>query len=209
MLKQTRGAVCGVLLLIASCGGDDDGGVSSGLPPDEKLSALDGADAKKLCSSMAEGVNGVVSADDRERIACTVLAAPLSVTMSGSEIKGDVAKCKMLVDKCLSGDEISDEDPSFELPETFIDEKAECTESKASAKLESCDATVSEFESCADGLIGALQDQLAILDCETLKDPKKLLEGNDDEDNPLEIDKQPACKALVAKCPDIDFGGED
>jgi hypothetical protein len=204
MLKRARAAGLIGLCLFAGCG-DDDGGskVSSGLPPNEKLSALDSAEAQKLCLSLADGLNGIVTENDRKRIACTVLAVPLSVTQSGDKIQGDVSKCQMLVSKCMGGEKISSQPPEFELPESFVEEN-QCNAANASSNLDGCDASVSEFENCADAIIGALDAQLAILDCKSLSDPEKLM---DMDSSGLEIDSQPACKPLGDKCPDIDFGG--
>lgn len=208
MVRHARVVGCVALFIVAACGSDDGGSskVSSGLPPDEKLSALDGADAMKLCTSMASSLNGVVTDTDRERISCTVLALPQAITISGSgEVAGDVGKCQMLVSKCMSGESISEADPAFELPETFVDEETQCSATEASSKVASCDATVEEFETCATAMVGQLQAQLSILDCKSLSDPKKLMSMSS-EKNDLDIDKQPECKALVEKCPDIDFG---
>lgn len=203
MLKQLRTAGVIGFCLFAGCGGDDGGGkVSSGLPPDEKLSALDTADAQKLCRSLADGLSGVLTDDERERIACTVLAVPLSVTQSGGKVQGDVAKCQMLVSKCMGGEKISSQPPGFELPDSFIDEN-QCSAAEASENLEGCEASVSEFENCADAFIGALDTTLAVLDCKSLSDPEKLMNMDSDA---LEIESMPACKPLETKCPDISFG---
>jgi hypothetical protein len=204
MLKRVRVAGLIGFCLFAGCG-DDDGGskVSSGLPPNEKLSALDSADAQKLCMSLSDGLNGILTETERKRIACTVLAVPLSVTEVGGEVAGDVSKCQMLVSKCMGGEKISSQPPEFELPDSFVDEN-QCSAANASSNLDGCDASVSEFENCADAIIGALDAQLAILDCKSLSNPEML---KNMDSSGLELDSQPACKPLGEKCPEIDFGG--
>lgn len=210
-MRTTRTVGLALALIASACGDDDGGGgrVSSGLPPNDKLSALDSGDAAKLCMSLADSFNNVLSESDRKRIACTVLALPLSLKQSSSgEVEGDVAMCKQLVTKCMNGEKVGTGEPAFEPPSEFIDESS-CSESEASSQFAGCEASVSEFESCASAMLKTLSGRFDIIDCSSLSDPEKIQsEAQDSED--LEIDKQPECKALVSKCPDVDFGsGEE
>jgi hypothetical protein len=196
------------LLVLAACGGDDDDGggtnVSTGLPKTSKLSSLDAGDAKQLCTSLASSFNGVLSDSDKKRITCTVLALPLSITQVNGKIAGDVPKCQQLVQKCMSGDKISEEDPAIDLDQKFISEDS-CDEKQATESLASCDASVSEFESCASAMLTTFSAQYDIFDCKSLSDPEKLM--MDATGGGLEIESLPECKALNSKCPDLDFGG--
>jgi hypothetical protein len=200
-------SVLGVLLL-AGCGDDDGGGteVESGLPADAKLSSLDSGDAQKLCKSMADSFNDVLSDDDLKKISCVVLAVPLSIKAgAGGEVEGDIPKCKDLVSRCMKGETISSEDPEFAPPEEFVAE-SECSAASVSDNFEGCEANVGEFESCASGMLSSLSDRFDIFDCETLRDPKKLLEMDSEG---LDLESNPRCEALYEKCPNIDFGTEE
>ena len=196
-------------LCLVACGGDDDGGgsgggIETGLPKDDKLSALDSADAEKVCKSLASGFNSVLTESDKKRITCTILAIPLSITVSGSgEIAGDIPKCKELVTKCGNGETISSAPPAIDVDEVFINE-SQCTDGSTNENLSSCDATVSEFESCANAMLSQLSKRFDIITCDALSDIEGLMNMDSDD---LEIQNQPECKALYTKCPDIDFGG--
>lgn len=207
MIRSGTVALLSALCLIA-CGGDDGdgsgGGVDTGLPKNEKLSALDSADAEKVCKSLASSFNSVLTESDKQRISCTVLAIPLSIKVSASgKIEGDIPKCKELVAKCGNGEKISSAPPAFEVDDVLIDE-SQCTDGSANENLSSCDATVGEFESCADGMLSQLDERFDIITCDSLSDIEGLMNMNADE---LEIQNQPECKALYTKCPDMDFGG--
>jgi hypothetical protein len=198
----TAVSVCALSLI--ACGDDGGNHVSSGLPANEKLSSLDTGDAQQLCKSLASSFNNVVSDSDRKRIACTVLALPLSVKESSTgQIQADVPKCKSLVTRCLNGETISTEEPAFEVADEFIDE-ASCTDAKASENLAGCEASVSEFETCANAILGALSGKFDIISCDSLSDPEGIMEMSTDD---LELASHPECKQLNSKCPNIDFGG--
>jgi hypothetical protein len=198
------------LLVLAACGGDDDDGggstVSTGLPKTAKLSSLNAGDAKQLCTSLASSFNGLLTDSDKKRITCTVLALPLSITQVNGKIAGDVPKCQQLVQKCMSGEKISDEEAAIDVDQEFISEDS-CEEKQATEALASCDASVSEFESCASAMLTTFSAQYDIFDCKSLSDPEKLM--MDATGGGLEIEEQPACEALNTKCPDLDFGGGD
>jgi hypothetical protein len=197
-------AVLVCALHLVACGDDSGGGVSSGLPPTEKLSSLDTADAQQLCTTVAKSFNNLLSTSDKKRITCTALAAPLSVTESSSgQIQGDIAKCKDLVTRCLNGEDLGTggSTTSF-LPDQFIDESS-CTDASSGEQFNGCDASVSEFESCANALRDTLSGQLAIISCDSLSDPEKLMNMNS---NDVSAESQPECKTLTSKCPDLSFG---
>jgi hypothetical protein len=196
-------------LLLAACGGDDDGGgggggVDTGLPPNEKLSALDADDSEKLCMNLAESFSTVLSAADKKRINCVVLALPLSVTIGADgKIAGDIPKCKDLVMKCSNGETISTQPPAIDVDQEFIDANS-CTDGTATENFTDCDATVAEFESCAGAMKKALSSRFDIINCDALSDIEGLMNMNSED---IEIDSQPECKSFVEKCPDVDFGG--
>lgn len=209
MIRSGTVVLLSALCLIA-CGGDDDGdgsggGVETGLPKDEKLSALDSADAEKVCKSLASSFNSVLTESDKKRISCTVLALPLSITVSASgEIAGDIPKCKELVTKCNNGETISSAPPAIDVDAAFINE-SQCTDGSTEENLSSCDATVAEFESCANAMIKKLDKSFDVISCDALSDIKGLMNMSTED---LEIQNQPECEALYTKCPDIDFSGD-
>jgi hypothetical protein len=193
----------GALLLIA-CGDDDDSHVSSGLPANEKLSGLNQDDQQTLCESFASSFNSVLSDSDKKRITCTAQALPQSITESDSgEIKGDVSKCKDLVSRCEKGENIGTGNAGIDVDSAHIDAKTSCTEEKNSDNFSSCDATVSDFESCASAAISGLSDKFDLIDCAALSDPEALMSKLSEE---YDVEKLPECKHLYTDCPDIEFG---
>jgi hypothetical protein len=195
-------------LCLGACGGDDDGdgkggGVETGLDKDAKLSSLDSNDAAKVCTSLADSFNNVIPESAKKRITCSVLALPLSIKASASgQIEGDIPKCKELVTKCMNGETISSAPPAIDVDEAFISED-QC-KADASESLAGCDATVGEFESCADAMLGQLSKRFDIVTCDALSDIQGLMNMSSDD---LQLENIPECKALSSKCPDIDFGG--
>lgn len=205
MIRRTGTAVLVCALQLLGCGDDDgDDHVSSGLPANEKLSSLDADDAEQLCTSLAKSFNGILSDADKQRISCTVLALPLSIKASSDgKIEGDITKCKDVVSRCLKGEKVSDAEPAIDLDDTLVDEKS-CTEAKNAENFSSCEASVRDFERCADAMLDALRGKFDIISCDSLSDPEKLMEMvSEDLDNPAE------CKTLDSKCPDLDFGSGD
>jgi hypothetical protein len=204
-----------VLLLgslgLAACGGDGDGGgsgggVETGLDSDAKLSSLDEGDAQQACMALADSFNSVLTESDRKRITCTILALPMSVKLGeGNKLEGDIPKCKELVSKCNDGETISSAPPAFDIEEVFIDD-AQCKEDSTNENFSSCDATVAEFESCAEAMLKQLSKRFDVISCDALSDIEGLMNMDSEE---LEIQNQPECKALYSKCPNIDFSGSE
>jgi hypothetical protein len=213
MIRRQGTAVLFCALSLFACGGDDDsgnggggGGVDTGLSSSEKLSSLDGAEGKKVCESLATSFNTILSASDRKKISCTVLALPLSITANASGmLTGDVAKCDGLVAKCMNGEKISDEAPVFEVDDEFVDAN-ECTEANATANFSSCEATVGEFEQCVNQMRSLFLAKFKLIACASIADPAKLMaEAGAD----IDIEAEPKCEALTTKCPDLELGTPD
>jgi hypothetical protein len=208
MIKLGTVVLLGSLCLVA-CGGDDDGGgsgggVETGLSKDAKLSSLDSGDTQKVCMSLADSFNNVLSDSDKKRITCTVLALPLSIKVGAdSKLEGDIPKCKELVAKCSNGETISSAPPAIDVDEVFIQEDS-CKDGTGIQGLDTCDATVGEFEPCANALLGEFSKRFDIITCDALSDIEGLMNMNGDE---FKAENLPACKPIVAECPDIDFGG--
>ena len=189
-----------VLACQLSCGDSSGGGsgVVSGLPAEQKLSSLDGDDAKKLCLSFADGLNNVISASERKNIQCASLAIPLSVTETGGELKGDITKCKQLVDRCLSGETISEEDP-IELDAQLFD-PMQCDSANVDEDLSSCEATVANFESCAGAVVNELSHRLHLISCDSLSDIENVRAMISEDFDTANLAQ---CDALETSCPDL------
>lgn len=192
-------ALAVVSLCLPACG-DDDGGnqVSSGLPANEPLSSLDASESEKLCSAFGDAIDEALTDTERERITCTALALPLSVTESASgEPQGDPAQCRTLVNRCLKGEKISDEMVDF----AFDDIEVDCSRI-TSTSLDACDATVREFESCMSAIVDTYEQSFELIDCQQLADIDELMKQLAERDT--EVSSLPACSSLFDKCPELE-----
>ena len=190
-----------VLASQLSCSDSSDGGgasISTGLPSTNKLSSLDEDDAEKICVSVARGFNNFLTSSEKQTIACTALAIPLSYDEKAGT--GDVAKCKQLVDRCMNGEKISEE-KGLDLEE--LKDEEECEEPGANDNILSCEATVGDLEACAGALLDEYASRFRLINCDNLADientKKKVQAGIDPE-------KIPACKTIATDCPEIELG---
>ena len=195
-------ALCWLIVVTSqfSCSdsGDGGGGISTGLPASQKLSSLDNAEAKKVCTGVARGFNNLLPASEKRTIECASQAIPLSYDEATN--KGDVAKCKQLVERCLNGETISEEE-GVEL-EQLVDEE-QCDEPDANAGLMKCDATVGDLESCGNALIDEYASRIRLIDCDNLADIENTRKKVEAELDPAKI---PACKTIATDCPEIELG---
>src|SRR5262245_51176170 len=97
---RSFGSACAlgcVVVLGLGCGGDDDGGgVSTGLPKDQKLSQLENEDLMTACETVSDSLANVISEDESRRIDCTAQSISGSVVVKDGKPQGDVGKCKEL-----------------------------------------------------------------------------------------------------------------
>jgi len=182
-----------------ACGGDDDGGgsprVTTGLPPSQKFSEFDEADARKACDGLADAFADLLSESELERIACTAHAVGQSVSMSG---QADVAGCKAMLAACMNGEDIGQDQGELD----FGPAQADCDDVEVSAEFEACDATVGEYERCVSGYASAFKSRLNSLTCDALEDPEKLQETLSQNVDPEDL---PECEAFSSKCSDIEL----
>jgi hypothetical protein len=189
---------------LAACGDDDDGGsrVSTGLPASEALSSLDEEELTTMCEGVHATFKTSLSASDQERITCTALAVPLS--LSADQKTGDAAKCEMLVDRCMNGESISSATPAI----SFDIDWTDCEASASAGFSAQCSATVGQLEACMSALADEFDRRWAFIQCAGLKDLEKLraeVKGMSEFD----AAQLPACKALADDCPGLEFGDDD
>lgn len=187
----------------AACGDDDGGGVSTGLPQDQPLSELDDGDVRMACEAAADGLDGVLSADERKRIECTGQALPLSINAAGSgQPQVDVGECRDLVQRCVGGEEIGE---SADAPALDLDfsSDVDCAGESMTAQFDDCDATVGQYEDCLNAVLAEMDRFFAMIDCDALAD----VESQDSLGGGLDLASLPACETLADQCPDVDLGG--
>jgi hypothetical protein len=192
-----------ICTLAASCGDDDGGGVTTGLPPDQALAELDAEDSRAACEAVADGLDGVLSADERKRIECTAQALPMSITASGTaQPQVDVAECRDLVRRCVGGESIGGgaDAPSFDLD---FSRDVDCDADEMRTQFANCSATVAEYENCLNAALAQMDRFFAMIDCDALAD----LEAGESPADGLDIASLPACEMLADECPQIDLGG--
>jgi hypothetical protein len=185
--------IAAAVLVMAACGGGgggSGGSVSTGLPPDEKLSALDDASAQKACQALSDSVNSVITPDDVVRAQCTSLAIRASASTLNGEVTVDVQKCQQMADACVANP------PATITANTSTTDESDCSTSMADATLKGCDATVRDYEACANAVVGELQRRLAGFTC---PNGKMLLNG----DTELDFATLPECKTFQNECPDV------
>jgi hypothetical protein len=205
--------LCGRAALVLSicaglwaCGDDDSGGISTGLPKDEQLSELDAQDRVMACETVAAELGSVITPQEAKRLECTTLAVPQSLTVTNGKPTGDVAKCRQLVDRCMSGEAIAVGSDVDVMIDTDLGDNKVCTESSTAAEFQGCSATVGEYENCLNAALSAVDRLFAALDCSALSNLDKLQATVGDG---FDIPSLEACKPLAAKCPNIDLGGDD
>jgi len=208
--KSVRSIVALSILLATACGDDDDGGATTdtGLPPDQVLSELDSADAEQACNALVDSLENVLSADDQERINCTVAAVPesISVPIGGGQPQIDVGMCKELVNRCLGGEAIGT--PGESPINLNFSEDITCDEPQVNGSLSDCDATVGEYEACINGWLAEIDRLFSAIDCDALRDPQDV---QDTFGQGFDMASIAQCDALTAKCPSISFvpGSDD
>lgn len=190
---MARRMIAAAVLVMAACGGGgggSGGSVSTGLPPDEKLSALDDASAQKACQALSDSVNSVITPDDVVRAQCTSLAIQASASTVNGEVSLDVQKCQQMTDSCVANP------PATITGNSSTTDSSDCSMTTADATLKGCDATVREYEACANAVVAELQSRLASFTC---PNGKMLLNGSTE----LDFGSLPECKTFQTECPNV------
>jgi hypothetical protein len=183
------------------CGGDDDGGggVSSGLPPNTKLSELSAEQVMDSCLDLVAGLDATLT-DELDRFDCTLRALPMSISVTlAGDAMGDPAKCRDLRDRCLSGENIGGGAPVQIDP---VGSQIQCGAPAAVSAAQSCDANVGAYESCLNAIVANAQAAFRTVDCSLATDPEQL----QDLMRPPPAPQPQACRDLDAQCPQLGIG---
>lgn len=166
-----------LLPLLAACG--DEGSTSgdgstaafdSGADEGAALSSLDEGEREALCASLQRHYSASLPEEGLRRAGCTVVVRLLGAS---SDEALSPAMCEEAVAECAS--------------EAMVPE-ASCSPTL----LGTCDATVAEFEACAQSRIETTQRVIRELTCST---PEASLPGL--------LTTPEACQALEERCPDL------
>jgi hypothetical protein len=155
--------------LTVGCGGDDDGtekpagSVSTGLPPDSRLSDLSDAQLEQVCHSFVVAIDQGLSGQT-VLLDCTVssIGASTGVSQSG-QVRFDLAMCEQLVDECVKSKQAAD--ASVPTGASNID----CASPAATQAQRDCDATVGQYERCYSALADDLDGVVVAFDCARAK----------------------------------------
>jgi hypothetical protein len=202
MIKRIRidAAFAGWLFIVgnAGCGSSGHGGgVSTGLPPDQKLSTLDDHGAQAACMSLTDGLVASISESQLLRAQCASLAIAASASESNGTLQIDQQKCSASTDACVKNPDQNGVEPSDTDPASVLNDSNDCSSAMAGDNLKDCVATVREYEACANALVGELQRRLAAISCANAKNLSSDDDGNDDSI----LETLPACQSFKAKCP--------
>jgi hypothetical protein len=187
------------VMTVVACGDDDDSGanVSTGLPANQELSSLDAAETLSACEDVSDAYRAAVSEDELERVACTLAAVMVSITVgSDGEPEGDSETCEEQTQRCIDGRDYEGEKPDIDLGPS----EADCAQATVDDALRDCGATVAEYERCINAHIAAVKTSLGRMTCDALEDFdefQSMLESDIDA-NQLE-----GCEALREKCPGV------
>jgi hypothetical protein len=180
-MRTTRLVLTAVLGAVATLGcGDGDGGgdalgratSSSGVGSSKKINELSSAEFRKVCDGVGKQLDRIAEAN--QKMLCTAEA-----------LTEDEDNCADLRDECLE-----DAGPDDARP-------LDCEEPPA-ALTEECDATVAEFEACAEATVKAIERWASELTCSS---------DLDDFDREEVPDPPAACEKLSSECnvsPDLD-----
>jgi hypothetical protein len=187
-----RSIAAAVLVLAAACGGDGGGGggsVSTGLPPDQKLSELDDASAQRACQALSDSVVSIFTPDTIVREQCVAAALESSATPVNGEVTVDVQKCRQMSDACIA-------DPPAEFSGATVEDSDDCSTVKADETTKGCGVTVREYEACVNAVVVKLQAVLASFTCDNWK---TVLSSDQD----IDFGSLPECKSFKDQCPDV------
>lgn len=153
--------------LATACGDSGPGDVDSGLPADKKVRELSASEQETLCNAAAENLADRNSASEVKRFGCILGSA-----FGGGD--DPVAFCESFLPMCLDAPAQDGEDPGT------------C---KLTIVVETCDATVADFEACLTEQNETTAAGIRDASCDDLgKDPVTPVAG-------------PACAKIKTSCP--------
>jgi hypothetical protein len=163
------------------------GPVSTGLPADATLSALDSEQAAQVCQAVADAAGALLSESEITRLACTIAAlTELSFMTDSSEVSIDQAMCDQLVSTCMSA--AGGGDSFYSCDADTLD-------------LAGCNATIGELEACIDDALSLAGTITSVLSCETLANPERI-----DPSALQDVMEVATCSAVQEQCPGLDLG---
>lgn len=205
-LSCARGA-CLVFLCagLFACGDDDGGQVSTGLPQDQMLSTLSAADKVTACETVRAELGDLFTPQETKRLQCTALAVPQSFAIVNNKPSGDVAKCKMLVSRCMSGESIGEDGDDIAI-DTNLGDNKDCSEQSANDEFLDCTATVGEYEQCLTAAVAQIDQFFSVLNCDSLSNLEKL---QNTVGEGFGIGSLEACEPIALKCPHVELTSSD
>jgi hypothetical protein len=194
-----------LLGLWLGCGGDDGdaspASVATDLPPDARLSELSDAQRQELCRGFLHGLGDVLDGQI-ERIQCGVAAVgdTIAVSMSG-QVRFDLALCEQRLAECLSRLPDVADAGSVTPPSANLD----CGAPAATQPLQTCDASVAQYERCWSAVIAdSGEDVVELTACDQAL---ASLEASEAMTTPGVRVPPPECAALIELCPQISVPG--
>jgi hypothetical protein len=176
---------------------DDSAGanVYTGLPMEQTLASFDDDDAKAACEAIH--VAAVELIPDRELVRSQCAAHAINSTRDYDREKGqvsvDVAMCDAFAAKCEA-------DPaSYSVTTEDARGDGDCSRAVANQHIQSCEATVAEYEACLSKILDQTKRALASITCEN----GKALSESDGAELRIEPEKIEACKLFLDECPDV------
>ena len=170
-----------LVVLLASCGGDDGGGIS----PEDPLSELDGDGVTELCTRLVDTYEKEVDFTG----VCTFTMLLFSQAQLAQKAEPlDPQECRIAVLLCAN-----------ELEDQTLDPKM-CAE-RLDGELDDCKATVGELEECVGFTLNATGTALDALSCDAAGDPEALDTLLADVE--ASIDEVPAGCVALLECSDL------
>jgi hypothetical protein len=193
------------------CADDGDragsGAVSTDLPPDARLSELSDAQRQELCQGFLHALHDVLQGQ-LETIQCELAAVgdTIAISMSG-QVRFDVALCVQRAADCVSRarDTASDAgvDAGVMAPAALAN--ADCSTPAATQPLQSCGASVAQYERCWSAVISeGGPDVVQLTACEQAL---ATLEASEAMVSPGVRVPPHECAELMELCPQISIPG--
>jgi hypothetical protein len=153
---------------------------------DKKLDKLAPADMKQLCQDMqAFKTKNKASDEDNLKLGCNAQALIMAARSKATDDAAIRAECTKTLQECRA--------KNNKIPDA---KDIDCNDTKFSAEMGSCDATVGELVDCLTDMNKQLKQFAAEDVCSQLKANDKVLVGKLLE----KLSKTPRCDAMQAKC---------
>lgn len=175
-------------VLLVACGSKSalDSVPMTSVATDKKLNALAPAEMKQLCQDMqAFKTRSKVSDQDNVNLGCNAQALFTSTRSQATDDAALRAECAKTVQECRA--------KNIKIPEA---KDIDCNDTKFSAEMTGCDATVGELVDCVTEMNAQLRKFATDDVCSQLKAGDKEVTGRILD----KLAKSPRCEAMQAKC---------